>query len=67
MAGCEPKRITVIKPPADKLQCAAEPAVPDEPVTDAKVAGYIVEQRAAWGDCSQKLHWLKDWFAAMPD
>ncbi|MFS0771022.1 hypothetical protein [Sphingomonas sp. 1P08PE] len=47
-------------PPADRLACAAEPAVPTE-LTDASVAGYIVDLRGAGEDCRSAVRWLRDW------
>jgi len=68
LASCgTPKRIEIAKPPAERLQCADSPAVPDEPVTDAKVADYLVALHGAHGDCKNAVAWLSDWFSALPD
>ncbi|GGB15231.1 hypothetical protein GCM10011380_00820 [Sphingomonas metalli] len=54
--------LRVVTPPADRLVCAAEPAVPAT-LTDAAVAAWIVDLRGAGQDCRSKLGWVRDWTA----
>ena len=65
--GCADKSLEIVRPAPERLQCAAEPVVPDGPITDRVTADFIVAQRAAYLDCSNALAWIKDWFAGLPD
>ena len=56
------KSLTIVKPPADKLVCQAEPIVPDV-ATDATVAQFIVDLRGAGQDCRSNVQWLNEFFA----
>lgn len=60
LAGCQTTRF--VEPPADKLVCPDEPAVPDKPVTDEKNATYLRGLRAAGAECRADVEWLRVWF-----
>lgn len=63
VAGCgEQKHIEFPKPPADKLVCPDEPAIPAEPVTDEANATYLKGMRNAWAGCRSDVDWLRTWF-----
>ena len=55
-------RLVIATPPAERLRCADEPAVPAT-LSDASVAGYIVDLRGAGQDCRSAVAWLRDWHA----
>ncbi len=55
-------RVVVITPPAERLTCKAEPAVPVE-ITDRSTADYIVKLAGAGQDCRSAVGWLADWAA----
>lgn len=61
VAGCTPP-IEFARPPADKLVCPDEPAVPAAPVTDEMNADYLKRMRAAWAGCKSDVDWLAVWF-----
>lgn len=66
LAACADPAVRVVQPAPERLQCAAEPAVPGiegEPVTDAQDSAYKRDLRAAWFDCHSAVDWLRDWFA----
>lgn len=61
VAGCA-GHVEFPKPPADKLVCPDEPAVPDAPVTDEENGEYLKGMRAAWAGCRSDVDWLREWF-----
>lgn len=67
VAGCahKPARVEFPTPPADKLVCADEPGVPDDPITDEKNAAYLKSLRAAGQTCRGDVDWLRAWFKAL--
>ena len=68
VAGCAGKpRAEFPVPPADKLVCADEPGVPDDPITDEKNATYLKSLRAAGQTCRSDVDWLRVWFKALND
>lgn len=60
LAGCQTTQF--VEPPADKLVCPDEPAVPDNPVSDAKNSTYLRGLRAAGAECRADVEWLRVWF-----
>lgn len=50
------------EPPADKLVCPDEPAVPAAPVTDEANGEYLKGMRGAWAGCKADVDWLRTWF-----
>lgn len=61
VAGCA-GHVEFPSPPADKLVCPDEPAVPDAPVTDEKNADYLKAMRSSWAGCKADVDWLAIWF-----
>lgn len=68
VAGCGDARVEFPKPPADKLVCGKEPAVPEGKgpggaITDEQNGEYLKALRnwgvGCWGD----VEWLAVWFA----
>lgn len=59
VAGCAHVRDA---PPEDRLVCANEPPVPDDPITDEKNAAYLRKLRAAGQDCRSAVGWLRNYF-----
>ena len=57
--GCGETRVERIKPPAERLTCAAEPVPAGD--TDKDVAQFIVDALAAGQDCRGAVDWLRDW------
>lgn len=51
-------------PPADRLVCPDEPAIPSAPVTDSKNSTYLRGMRGAWAGCREDVDWMRAWFAA---
>lgn len=66
VAGCH-GHVEFPKPPADKLVCPDEPAVPSDPVTDEKNADYLKGMRNAWAGCKSDVDWLRTWFRELND
>lgn len=64
VAGCA-GHVEFPKPPADKLVCPDEPAVPDAPVTDEKNGAYLKGMRGAWAGCREDVDWLRAWFKSL--
>lgn len=64
VAGCA-GHVEFPKPPADKLVCPDEPAVPDAPVTDEKNGEYLKGMRGAWAGCREDVDWLRAWFKSL--
>jgi hypothetical protein len=60
LAGCETTRFA--EPPADRLVCPDEPAIPPDPITDQKNAEYLKEMRGSWAECKADVDWLRAWF-----
>lgn len=60
VAGCATTRFA--EPPADRLVCPDEPAIPDDPVTDEKNGAYLRDLRASWAGCREDVDWLRAWF-----
>ena len=58
--GSNRPRVEIVAPPAQYLTCKAEPAVPAS-LTDASVAGFIVDLRGAGEDCRGKLQAVREW------
>lgn len=50
------------KPPADKLVCPDEPAVPAAPVSDEANGEYLKGMRNSWAGCKADVDWLRTWF-----
>lgn len=67
VAGCTHPHVEFPKPPADKLVCPDEPAVPAEPVTDEANGKYLREMRGAWAGCKSDVDWLREWFRELND
>ena len=65
VAGCGDKHIEFPRPPADKLVCPDEPAVPDAPITDEKNGAYLKGMRGAWAGCREDVDWLNAWFKSL--
>jgi hypothetical protein len=69
--ACAPKRVEVIRPPAELTSCAAEPEAPDLPgrqqqaERDRLTLAYILGLRSAYGDCRSKVDGLRAWSEAM--
>lgn len=61
VAGCA-HNIEFPEPPADKLVCPDEPAVPAAPVTDEANGEYLKGMRDAWAGCKADVDWLRTWF-----
>lgn len=67
LGACAPKRIEIVKPPAELTRCADEPLAPDLPGRDRQAErdtltlGYILNLRSAWGDCRAKVDGLRAW------
>ena len=67
LGACEPKRVEMIKPPAELTECAAEPTAPDLPgreqqaQRDLMTFGYILALRSAYGDCAADVAGIKAW------
>ena len=55
-------RVVVMVPPAERLTCAPEPAVPAV-ISDRSTADYIVSLAGAGQDCRSAVGWLRDWAA----
>lgn len=75
-AGSE--RLAVVKPAAVRLEPVAEPEIPDattpcgyDPaamcLTDAETAGVLAAYARALRSANDRILWLRDWFAALPD
>lgn len=64
VAGCA-GHVEFPKPPADKLVCPDEPAVPAAPVTDEKNGEYLKGMRGAWAGCREDVDWLRAWFKSL--
>lgn len=64
VAGCA-GHVEFPKPPADKLVCPDEPAVPDAPITDEKNGEYLKGMRGAWAGCREDVDWLRAWFKSL--
>lgn len=62
VAACAGHRIEFPQPPADKLVCPDEPAVPAAPVSDEANADYLKGMRGAWAGCKADVDWLRTWF-----
>ena len=62
LASCGETRVERIKPPSDRLVCAAEPVPAGD--TDREVAQFIVDALAAGQDCRDALAWIRDWSKA---
>jgi len=66
-AACGPKPVRIALPPADLATCADEPQAPDLPARDQQdtrdrlTLDYILDLRAAWGDCRAKVDGIKAW------
>jgi hypothetical protein len=54
-------------PPADKLVCPDEPAVPAAPVTDEANGEYLKGMRSSWAGCKSDVDWLRSWFRELND
>lgn len=65
VAGCADKHVEFPKPPADKLVCPDEPAVPDAPITDEKNGEYLKGMRTSWAGCRSDVDWLREWFKSL--
>lgn len=65
VAGCSHPHVEFPKPPADKLVCPDEPAVPDAPITDEKNGEYLKGMRASWAGCKSDVDWLREWFKSL--
>jgi len=63
LTGCA-KQVVVerISPPSEWLECKNEPPAPDIVTPDSTVA-YMIDLRAAWFDCHDKLERVRDWAA----
>lgn len=59
-------RVVVVTPPAERLTCKAEPAVPAD-ITDRSTADYIISLADAGQDCRSAVGWLADWAARAGD
>ena len=66
VAACAPKSLEFPKPPAARLVCPDEPALPDAPVTDEANGEYLKGLRAAWAGCRADVDWLRDYFDRLP-
>ncbi len=70
-AACEPKRIEIVKPPADLTECADEPVAPDLPGRDQQAErdrltlDYVLALRSAWGSCKSDVVALREWVAGL--
>lgn len=64
VAGCA-GHVEFPKPPADKLVCPDEPAVPEAPITDEKNGEYLKGMRGAWAGCREDVDWLRAWFKSL--
>lgn len=53
------------RPPEARLQCADEPAIPPDPVTDEAAVNYMIALRGAWFSCHNAVTWLRT-FHAVP-
>ena len=62
LASCGETRVERIKPPVERLSCAAEPVPAGD--TDREVAQFIVDALAAGQDCRDALAWIRDWSKA---
>ena len=66
VAGCgDKKHIEFAKPPADRLVCPDEPAIPAAPVTDEANGKYLRELRDAWAGCKGDVDWMRLFFKAL--
>ncbi len=52
-------KVERIRLPADLLSCENAPSVPQAPVTQRVLAGYVVDLAMAGDDCRKKLHHIK--------
>ena len=57
--GTKPLPTVTLPVPATLLQCSPEPAAPADPMTDAGLAGFIVDLADAGQDCRGKLQAVK--------
>lgn len=64
VAGCA-GHVEFPKPPADKLVCPDEPAIPEAPITDEKNGEYLKGMRGAWAGCREDVDWLRAWFKSL--
>lgn len=68
LTGCG--GVKTIPPPANKLVCADDPAVPelaaDEAVKAKQKADYLTALWAAGADCRSQLEWNRDYWANQP-
>ena len=62
LGACANPKVIVqkINPPSEWLECKDEPAAPVEVTPDSTVR-YMMDLRAAWFDCHDKLTRVKDW------
>lgn len=60
LAGCA-TTLEFPRPDPAKTTCAADPTLPEPPVTDAKNAQYLKGLHGAWQDCSDTVAWWRDW------
>lgn len=65
VAGCATTQFA--RPPADKLVCPDEPAVPPAPVSDEANGEYLKGMRGAWAGCKADVDWLRAWFDKLND
>lgn len=67
LTSCASDPITVVKPiiiPAAMFQCAPNPPVPDQPVSDTDLAVFLLRQDDAWRDCRDTLGEVRATFQA---
>lgn len=65
VAGCSQSHVEFPNPPADKLVCPDEPAIPDAPITDEKNGEYLKGMRTSWAGCRSDVDWLREWFKSL--
>lgn len=51
-------------PPADKMECPDEPAIPAAPVSDEANGDYLKKLRGAWAGCKADVDWLRAFLTA---